>query len=672
MNQNDFIDTPLDLQGKYSAFTPKTNTLKTKYQKEILELYNSGLLSDISQSANIAQQLWNGVPFSSIKQDYAEIKNKFSFNTEAITGKSEIIRVDNNISTHTAVDKSSVSGVNNNTSSISNHKNTHKKLEENSIKNFFGANRLVGFDTETTGLDTTSNDFRKRSKIWQTGLAIDGASGVEQHTSPFFMGNADGSLSPAPKVQSMFVEDAMRKSNGKFSEKAFLGGNFNQFFKDYESNSLVSLDKSISNTLGNIQSSDVVVLQNMNFENRILKSSLDQGLLSPDLYQNIASRMQTVSLDGDGNINTLFERPANVQEYMRKADMIYHSEYLNSFSEEAFQAYRSELNSAYSSYKDIISDTKRKGAVAVELQDISKMFLANAADKGLIDKQTSTLGLNVDFLSRAILSKTEQHTALQDSQDSIDIFKRLIHMNDEIVSGKDLSTETLNVFERIKEQQPDEINSRFLKSVRSVVDDFTTRNYTNLKGKYAWYNPEIVLREQSPEGFSTRTLDRISFGNTSPTSSLKEALENNLGRFDTYSEGINGFDRKKYTNDLLESFNNGNSYSKIKEKVDQDIFNFKPTSIGDTSTNIIAENLTNNINSNSLPAEDATKLFGIDMSKKSKYTILGGLGLAAMAFTSRPHPAPNNDGHVSEQFYDEQYLGSAFVDFKERNKHYMM
>ena len=43
-----------------------------------------------------------------------------------------------------------------------------------------------------------------------------------------------------------------------------------------------------------------------------------------------------------------------------------------------------------------------------------------------------------------------------------------------------------------------------------------------------------------------------------------------------------------------------------------------------------------------------------------------------MAFQGRPDPVEKNYDNVSEQFYDEQYLGTAFVDFRERNKHYMM
>ena len=57
---------------------------------------------------------------------------------------------------------------------------------------------------------------------------------------------------------------------------------------------------------------------------------------------------------------------------------------------------------------------------------------------------------------------------------------------------------------------------------------------------------------------------------------------------------------------------------------------------------------------------------------RNKVLIGGALGLGAMAMTTRPAPVEQDTSNVSENFYDEQYLGTAFVDFKERNKHYMM
>ena len=67
-----------------------------------------------------------------------------------------------------------------------------------------------------------------------------------------------------------------------------------------------------------------------------------------------------------------------------------------------------------------------------------------------------------------------------------------------------------------------------------------------------------------------------------------------------------------------------------------------------------------------------SSLFGKTMKKKTKYAILGAAaaGGAYMWAKPRPTPLPEQEPPVYENYYDEQYLGTAFVDFKERNKRY--
>ena len=611
------VDTPLDMVGKSSPFNPSISTLKKQYPTEILNALSN--------------------------------------------------------TTHQAVDTTKVSGVNTKTSTISNHKKVHKEIEENSVKNFFGANRLKSFDTETTGLNTTHQQLSKRDRIWQVGLAIEGIGGVEEHTNPFFTSNNEGKLEQSVKMSRPYLESSLKHSNGRFSKKAFEDGNFNQFMSMYEKGELSSLETSLNNTLGNINLNDVVVLQNMNFENQMLKSSLDQGLISKEHYESIAKRMETVSVDLEGNTQTLFQRPHKVQKLMRQADMMYHTEYLNNLSEDSFQQYRSTVNNAIAEYTSSINNKNRVGAVAVELQDLSKAFLANAANRGLIDKQTATLGLNVDFLSRAILGTSEKHTALKDSEDTISLFKKMWEMNSDLNSGAELSENTLKVLNNIKEQQPEEINKRFISTVRSVINDFKEKNYTKIGDNLTWYNPEISLRQQVNDGSVIEKLDKISVSQKEKEYNLPKALDNVINRYNRYTDNIGGFDRKNYVNNIVNDFNNGVSFQGIHTKVDNDYFNLKtePTS---STESIINKEINNSMNNSDNFWSKKTELFGKEMKMKTKATILGGIGagLATMAFTQRPHPQDERYNNVSEQFYDEQYLGTAFVDFKERNKHYMM
>ena len=655
------IDVSKEYHGKSSEFFPSTKTLKQYYSNTINSIYGEGLFSDLADSGSIANDLWQGRSEKDIRKELRD--NQIKRNKTAKPTST----------THQGIDKTKVSGVDIKTSAIDNHKKVHNALIDNSIKNFFGTNRLKGFDTETTGLDTTNVKLSKRDRIWQVGLATEGIGGVEEHTNPFFTSKADGSLEQSTKMSRPYLESSLKHGNGKFSQTAFEQGNFNEFIGLYEKGGLSTLDNSIKNTLGTLDSKDVVVLQNMNFENRMLRSSLEQGILSNDVYEDIASRMMTVDLNPDGSVNTLLQRPAKVQEQMRKADMLYHTEYLNNMSEDSFQTYRQTVNNAIAEYSTVINDSKRVGAVAVELQDLSKAFLANAANRGLIDKSTSTLGLNIDFLSNAVLGRAEKHTALQDSKDTVDLFKTMWSMNSELNSGAELSENTLETLSKIKSQQPDEINKRFLSSVKSVINDFKEKSYTNIGDKYSWYNPEVTLAEKRESGTEKIVLDRISTTSKKPNYSLPEALNNVQSRYSRFANNINSFDREAFTQGIVSDFNSGVDYSSLHNKVDNFKLPESNASIGGTQ-NILSESLENKVQASSSFWDNKTSLLGKEMKVRTKASILGGIGagLAYMALTPTPAPTPDRNDNVSTQFYDEQYLGTAFVDFKERNKHYMM
>ena len=126
----------------------------------------------------------------------------------------------------------------------------------------------------------------------------------------------------------------------------------------------------------------------------------------------------------------------------------------------------------------------------------------------------------------------------------------------------------------------------------------------------------------------------------------------------------------------MDEFNLGVTYKDLHNRVDNDYFNYKADlSTSNTTSNIVTPESQKKLESSSTNFLDQkTSLFGKEMKMKTKASILGGIGatLAYMAGSTRPTPLPDNDSNVSQQFYDEQYLGTAFVDFKERNKHYMM
>lgn len=530
--------------------------------------------------------------------------------------------------------------------------------KSNNIKNFFSSEiKIKSFDTETTGLDVRSKDFSKRSRIYELGLATSGIDGVEAHVNPFFIFDKD--KKPIQEILSKSsAETRLKEGNGSFSRRAYAKGNFDEVIKKFPLQ-LAPLDDELNKMFENVKSRDVIVLQNMNFENQILKSSFDQGLISKETYEGLGNRMNTVSLDKNGGLLHLFERPVGVQEKMREADMIFNTEYLFGRSEESFQKYRNLLNESMEIYKSVINDPNRAGAVAVELMDVTKTFMANAADKGLIDKEASTLGLNMDFLMQALSMGEESHTAMQDAKDTIKVYEKLSTANQELLDNN-ISDETKSLLTRITEAQPKEVNKRFLSTIRSITSDFNIEGKTKLSNRYSWYAPEVRLREGANTGIK---LDQVLARKKATTTNIDEALLNALDRYSIYNDNLEGFNRKEYVDNLLK---NNTTTQAMHSKIDVDYFK----GVGNLSNN-------NGTTPTDVPLinkkQSATVAENIGSKLTKKHMGLAALGgLAFMAFQGRPDPVEKNYDNVSEQFYDEQYLGSAFVDFRERNKHYMM
>ena len=640
------IDTPVNMIGQSSEWVPsrfsngktphETKTLMDVYEKQggrfatdvLNTVFNKNPITPVIKPAAIRKQL--GIPATAVS--------------------------------HPAVSSVATSGVDTSKSAKQVHINTHNNLSNNSVKNFFKGGNLTSFDTETTNLDVRSPDFAKRGRIWQIGLAKEGIDGVEHHVNPFFIKRKDGSLEQSSGVRDFILKDQLRNSNGLFSQKMYDQGNFKGFMEDYQKGNLVNLDKSLMSTLGTLNSKDVVVLQNMNFENNVLKSSLEQGILKPETYRTIADRMQTVSVDVIGKTNFLFERPREVQHQMRQADLTFRSQFLKDSSEESWKRYTGHLDSAIGAYETAISDPSRRGAIAVELQDITKSFLAEAADSGYIEKTNATLGLNMEFLVKNILGDSEKHTALSDAQQTIELHNSMLSMRSELKNGN-VSDNTKQILSRIKEDQPTEVNRQFVKSVKSVLSDFKIQKHTKIGSANSWHTPFVQLKSKANSGYRLdEALHRQSSGPSKYTEgSLSGALSNVLDRYKDHPDSINDFSRAGYIEHLLGLNKQGSNFTELHSLVEKDSLNGAKTQ-------------GNYVPKSSGTEKEFTEVLGKKVQKKTVKTAVAGigLGLAYAAFQDNPHPVVKDNENVSQQFYDDQYLGSAFVDFRERNKHYMM
>lgn len=514
---------------------------------------------------------------------------------------------------------------------------------------------LFSFDTETTGIDT------KTAQIWQYGFAEKSANSVDYIGSDYHVDPFENK-----KLTNEAFIKSIKEMNGSFSEKAYLKGNFSEIIAEKVSGALEANThtQGLLKTLGQVNEGSILVMQNMNFENNLLREAFERGEFKQSVYTDLQSKMLTTSLDDRlQKTNELLQRPASVVNFMREADFTYHTEFSKYRTDDSFKKYTGLLNSAFDEYDSIIKTvTKTSKIPVIELMDISKTFLANLAEKGLIEKETSTLGLNIDYLTRSFYGRQEAHTAMSDSKDTIQLFEDMYKHTKDMRSG--LVTDELKALAKsIKDNQPDEVNRRFVASITSTVEDFISRGYT--KGRSSgskYYSPTNTLMNNETGKIDYLRKIGVGVQDKQTVTSLEEALKNQLTKYsDTYVDDIAGFNRQGFVNDLLNVFDeDAPNYEDVKTKLSS--IQIPTIEQGQASkTSIVAKK--EGMLASTFNGKNNKVLMGL--------AAVAGLGYMAYSPAPKQIEDENQDLPVYSNFYDEQYLGTGFVEFRERNKRYV-
>lgn len=526
------------------------------------------------------------------------------------------------------------------------------------FSNIGNSARLFSFDTETTGVNPA------HSRIWQMGYAT-----TDQKGSFSLL---DAHLNPHPDFDNLpkeELEEYLRKVNGEFSEKAFKEGNFNTLIDAYLNKDLQHVGDAFENTLQKLQLGDILIMQNMNFENNMLAANIGIDKIPQPVYDELQAKLATTSADKqfDRAGKELFQRAFKVQKYMREADYEFNTKFLPNRTENNFAKYVTQLNNAYDAYDDIIKAVHPNSKVPIiELMDISKIFYGNLAASGLIEKETAGLGLNVDFLTRVLFGRKEVHTAALDAKDTIEIFQSLWKHIGDMRNGV-ITDELRALAKKVNEQQPEEINRRFISSLKSTLDDFVNKGFTKTRsGANRYYGGEISVFNNET-GIAERSAP-ISVGVKKDfTSDLETALKDQVAKYaELYQDGIMGFNREKFVDDILEQSADLNGNHSIKSLLD---------SVGQvelpSDKNLLPKAVGDIINKTGLPTDALVENRGFAGGGEVALGLAGVVGLAAMMLTPAPKQKEENNDPVFYNFYDEQYLGTGFVEFKERNKRYV-
>lgn len=528
------------------------------------------------------------------------------------------------------------------------------------LTDFF--DNLASFDTETTGTNA------KVDRIWQVGFTGKGID-TEEVVNPFYRFNNDQNVFEPERLSIVDFHEKVIGMNGDFSRKAFERGDFTELLHQHHLpptigqgiNSLsYSLSDTLDKTLGNLKTSDILVLQNHNFENKLLQQGYNDGILSTDTYNRIKDKLEYISVDGSTNNPTgLLQLPPEVERASRRASTIYRTQYLNAREghKSIFKSYTRSLNTMMDHYKTAINNPNRK-AIVVEQMDITKALYANAIDRGYLDKSHAQIGLKMDFLTNVLLDRAEKHTALSDSKDTLEVFKKTWNMTEELRTGN-VSEGTKKLLVKINEAQYKEAHSQFMDTVASVAKDFQERGHT-------YYSSSSGIRLPNKDIKNTVTNDVTSLSSrggykkpgSNITADFATAMDSVLSN---YSAHGNSDLREKLVSQVKSAYIDGGA-KKAYELAESTKNTFKLDELP----------LVKNVSTHPDWWKEPTEFLGKEMSRGVKAGIIGG-GVALLGYMAlkRSPQKQEENSYVSQQFYDEQYLGTEFVNFNNRNKHYM-
>ena len=488
--------------------------------------------------------------------------------------------------------------------------------------------RLASFDTETTGLNVS------KSNIWQLGFTNSSIS-VESEVNPFLLFNEKKGIWKQSKHTTNTYVAALRKSNSTFSEESYKSGAFSNNIQAFNNKTITNVNEGFKRTIGNISNDDILVMQNHKFENRLLLDKRLKGMITEKDYNDVRDKFKYVSTKDEG----LFSTPAKVQSILREAEF---KRYSLSSKYKDNKSYADSMNKVIDAYKDEFSKSNGK-AIVVEQMDITKALYANAIQHGYLKPQNSNIGLSIDFLTNSLYGEKEKHTALSDSKHTLKVFKDTWGMIEELRTGN-VSAETKTHLRNINRMQEDEFLNQFNKTVSSTLDDFNTRGSTST----GFHRSTNELLDTTSN--IVHTVNSVSVGSERYTSDFNKSMDEIVNRYGNRS------DISSYVESIKDMYANNKTFEEIgnAHKVS--------ASLGKDQFNKIK-----------IPEKGIQiKTIATDerMPKSLKIGLAVAAGLGYMAMKDSPRKEDTNN-YVSQEFYDDQYLGTVFFESENRNKHYM-
>lgn len=520
--------------------------------------------------------------------------------------------------------------------------------------NKYWEGRTNSFDIETWGLDPILD--QENLGIWSLGLDSPGKEGIEKFTHSH--------LGPDETI------DAMKVYSPEFGQKQFTRGSFDAYKASIKAGTTERIEDITTNLFKQIDQNGAILIQNLNFENKMMEAVLDKM----DLSGNAADIAAAEEIRGGMRFsqsfspNKILYRPPTVTEQLNKARSS-HSAFLSGGNSNDWNNTVTHFDKMMEAYAAEFNE-KKEGRFVVDLMDITKATFAKAADQGFLDKSHVSIGTSINFLSQMMQMGEESHTSLKDAKDQQAIYSRLMGVYHELSSGGKLSDETEKLLANIRLAQPDEAKRHFLSALQRADEDITKIGHTRIN------LDTFALRHSVPVDVNEKNIEKPHIINVASHKDI-----------DSYEEG------SKEAN-LYRTSSNTEAYEDVKRR-------FQNVKIGGTESldELIARHTAGNVKSEERLAKeipysanakigssiDKASIFG-KFSKNEKIIgaiagigLVGGLlsltGTASDKDIQKRQKVKNNNtvSRAVKQFDTpdlNQYHGSSLQDYNERKKHH--
>lgn len=484
----------------------------------------------------------------------------------------------------------------------------------------------INIDLETLGVNIKDQVY--------SGAVYSNTQGTERSAQSFF--NIDNGNYPSN--QPMQLEDYLKTRHAsqffgaKQAERGSLKG-WAQAVADGQTSGMNEYVKSILDMHKEGGTGSILLAQNLQFENRALSNAFLTGQIGApftELMNNIVNRSTLDSkslLEASGISQLNWERRDILMDAIRPAYLGGNKDMLN----QSLNTYYAKSMQIIDNYEDSIGKAKASNGIAlVDLMDYSKAVYAHGAAQGKIDPRMLQYGNKVEYLAQTLLGESETHEALSDAKHQDRLFKIL---SDEVAKMREKGLDY---------QSPivDKLAAGFEKE--NVLERQVKSSAISYVREYLENNP----KDMSLEGIKSKAFKAFEYKN----------------RFLIQSGTTEGFNFKDFRADLDGIIDQAYK-SQTGETIDRDALLYA-----------LEDRLDNYKHVPTTPKPNIME--AIPKFNKNTALKVGAVGAAlftgSMFFGGNKEEQQRKKYNTYDELYNNQYYGSAFADWENRNNAHKM